>query len=154
MYIKWICMCTVMFKTQPDAPPCAVWHVTKHLWCNCNECLFHSSAKSSLLWQKRAATCPLIMPHRVVWCGMIRTKCWSGQLCRCWWAMVSPGAQIMPVQNVIHSEDKLWRSSIMLSTSPCGGPPSCSPRVLSLSCDTNYTANISALNVFTRPLKK
>lgn len=73
---------------------------------------------SSLLWHKCTATNPLIRSHRVVWCGNIRTKCWYGQLCRCWWAMVNPGAYIISVQNVMESEDKMWRSSTMLSTSP------------------------------------
>jgi hypothetical protein len=44
-YISNGSVCALSCSKQPDVPPCAVWHVTKHLWCNCGEFLFHSSAQ-------------------------------------------------------------------------------------------------------------
>jgi hypothetical protein len=64
LYIKWICICTVVFETQSDLPQCSVWRVLKHLWCNGDEHLFHSSVQLVIFVILARSTCPLIMSHK------------------------------------------------------------------------------------------
>ena len=128
-YIKWICMCTVLYQERPDVPQFSAWHASKQLWHNSGGSSSHSSAQLVIF---------VIAVPSVVWCGEVRNMWLSGSCHgRCWSTLASPAAQKMLAQSVTCSDGKMCRCFIMLH-------PYIYIISTLLSCNIKHTFTISA----------